>query len=172
MARLGAEALEKLKAEVPLERLVELAGVELRPEDGDLVGSCPFHADEGTSLLVSPAQGTWRCPRCCAQGGTAIEWTMRAEGVSRPHAVELLRDGALPSAPGSGRAKRSTVAKLPPLSGAGAEERDLLSRVRLGYANRTLGYRLPARNRKAGAQLRGMLASNSGSRAMECSVPA
>jgi DNA primase len=32
-----------------------------------------------------------------------------------------------------------------------------VERFRLGYANRTLGYRLPAKNRKAGEELRGAL---------------
>ena len=33
----------------------------------------------------------------------------------------------------------------------------LVETFRLGFANRTLGYRLPAKNRKAGAELRGQL---------------
>jgi hypothetical protein len=35
---------------------------------------------------------------------------------------------------------------------------ELIDRFRVGYANRTLGYRLPAKNRKEGAELRGRLA--------------
>ena len=34
---------------------------------------------------------------------------------------------------------------------------ELIEHFRLGYANRTLGYRLPAKNRKAGGELRGKL---------------
>jgi hypothetical protein len=34
---------------------------------------------------------------------------------------------------------------------------ELVERFRLGYANRTLGYRLPAKNRQAGADIRGRL---------------
>ena len=34
---------------------------------------------------------------------------------------------------------------------------ELVDRFRLGYANRTLGYRLPAKNRQAGADMRGRL---------------
>ena len=39
--------------------------------------------------------------------------------------------------------------------GLGGQE--LIEEFRLGYANRTLGYRLPAKNRKPGAELRGKL---------------
>ncbi len=43
------------------------------------------------------------------------------------------------------------------LSVAGWAITELIDRFRLGYANRTLGYRLPAKNRKTGAELRGKL---------------
>jgi DNA primase len=39
----------------------------------------------------------------------------------------------------------------------GLGEQELIDHFRLGYANRTLGYRLPAKNRKPGAQVRGKL---------------
>lgn len=191
MARVPEQLIEQIKREVSVLRLAELAGVELHPEGENLVGSCPFHPDESSSLLVSPQENAWRCSGDCEAGGSAIEWTMRAEGVSFPHAVELLRDGVVPSAPRSRRSKRSTVSKLPQLLPQDAGERELLERVvdfyaqtlsesaealaylkrrglgdpalierfRLGYANRTLGYRLPMKNRKAGKELRGKLKS-------------
>jgi DNA primase len=37
------------------------------------------------------------------------------------------------------------------------QDPEAIERFRLGYSNRTLGYRLPAKNRQAGAQLRGRL---------------
>ncbi len=39
----------------------------------------------------------------------------------------------------------------------GLDHPELIERFKLGYANRTLGYRLPEKNRKAGAQVRGQL---------------
>ena len=39
----------------------------------------------------------------------------------------------------------------------GLRHPELIGRFRLGFANRTLGYRLPAKNRQAGAELRGRL---------------
>jgi DNA primase len=189
MARIPEEVIERLKEEVSLQRLVELAGVELRQQGKDLVGLCPFHEERTGSLVVSPEKNLWHCMGACQAGGSVIDWVMRAEGVSFRHAVELLRDGVAPSALSGGRVTRSTVAKLPSPLPIGAGERELLERVvgfyaqtlkespealgvlerrglddpglieefRLGYANRTLGYRLPAKNRKPGAELRGKL---------------
>jgi DNA primase len=187
--RIPEEVIEQLKRQVSLVRLAEAAGVELRPEGAGLVGACPFHDDDSDSLLVSPEENTWRCTGDCEVGGSVVEWTMRAEGVSPRHAVELLRDGAVPSPAGSRPPTRSTVSRLPSSLPSGADRGELLERVvdfyartlrespealaylerrglrnpellerfRLGYANRTLGYRLPEKNRKAGAELRGRL---------------
>ena len=189
MARIPDEVIERVKREVSLARLVELAGVELARQGRDLVGCCPFHEDRSPSLVVSPEKNLWHCMGACQTGGSPIDWTMRCEGVSFRHAVELLRDGVAPSAPRDGRVVRSTVKKLSSPLQVGADERELMERVvgfyaqtlrespqaleylegrglvhpelldrfRLGYANRTLGYRLPAKNRKAGEQLRGSL---------------
>ncbi len=43
------------------------------------------------------------------------------------------------------------------LKSRGLDHPELIDRFRLGYANRTLGYRLPEKNRKAGAEIRGQL---------------
>ena len=42
MARIPEEVIERLKQEVSLQRLVELAGVELRRQGKDLVGRARF----------------------------------------------------------------------------------------------------------------------------------
>ena len=189
MGRIPDEVIERLKEEVSLQRLVELAGVELRQQGKDLVGLCPFHEERTGSLVISPEKNLWHCMGACQAGGSVIDWVMRAEGVSFRHAVELLRDGVAPSALSGQRVTRSTVARLPSPLPIGAGERELLERVvgfyaqtlrecpealavlerrglagqelieefRIGYANRTLGYRLPAKNRKPGAELRGKL---------------
>lgn len=39
----------------------------------------------------------------------------------------------------------------------GLGDSELIDRFKLGYANRTLAYRLPEKNRKAGAEIRGKL---------------
>jgi DNA primase len=190
MARIPEEVIERLKEEVSLQRLVELAGVELRRQGKDLVGLCPFHEERTGSLVISPEKNLWHCMGACQAGGSVIDWVMRAESVSFRHAVELLRDGVAPTPLARQRAAvRSTVSKLPSPLAVGADAGELLERVagfyaqtlrespeaqgylqrrgladsallerfRLGFANRTLGYRLPAKNRRAGAELRGKL---------------
>ncbi len=43
------------------------------------------------------------------------------------------------------------------LKSRGLDHPELIERFKLGYANRTLGYRLPEKNRKAGTEVRGQL---------------
>ena len=45
------------------------------------------------------------------------------------------------------------------LAGRGLGSREMVDRFRLGYANRTLGYHLPNKQRQAGAEIRGQLES-------------
>ena len=54
MARIPDDEIERLKQEVPLERLVEAQGIELKRHGADLLGLCPFHDDHEPSLVVSP----------------------------------------------------------------------------------------------------------------------
>jgi DNA primase catalytic core len=188
MARIPQEEVERLKREVSIERLAEAAGVELERHGADFIGRCPFHEDKTPSLIVTPAKNLWHCLGACQQGGSVIDWVMKAEGVSFRHAVELLR-AELPVGPVKA-VKQTTVKKLPPPVAPDADDRAVLSQVvdyyheqlkespealaylekrglrssemverfKLGFANRTLGYRLPLRNRKAGEELRGRLA--------------
>jgi len=203
MARIPDGVIERLKADVSVQRLAEARGVVFTRHGADLIGRCPFHEDRTPSLVVTPAKNLWHCLGACQVGGTVIDWVMRAEGISFRHAVELLQNEALPAAPASASsplaassaasaampAKRSTTRKLAPPLEREAEDAKLLVQVidyyhqvllqspealdylkrrgigneeairtfKLGFANRTLGYRLPEKNRVAGAELRGRL---------------
>jgi len=192
MARISDDELERLKRQVSVQRLAEGKGVQLKAHGKDLLGLCPFHDDREPSLVVTPEKNLWHCLGACQTGGSAIDWVMRAEGVSFRLAVELLRrdhpmlsEPTLPGAP----PKRTTTVKLDELAepdepdhvvvgrvlshytatlkespealaylqGRGLDHPELIERFQLGYANRTLGYRLPAANRKAGQALRSQL---------------
>ena len=63
-------------------------------------------------------------------------------------------DGWLGSMSGrcGSRRRRSAI-----WSGVGLSHPELVDTFDLGFANRTLGYRLPAKNRRAGADIRGRL---------------
>lgn len=189
MARVPDDELERLKKEVSVERLAEARGVKLRRHGADLLGLCPFHEDREPSLVISPQKNLWHCLGACQAGGSALDWVMRAEGVSFRHAVELLRKD-FPSlvAPDVVRPAKSAV-KLPKVLARDATDEELLMRVatyyhatlkespealgylasrglshpelvehfRLGFSNRTLGYRLPGRQWLEGEAMRGRL---------------
>jgi DNA primase catalytic core len=192
MARIPDEELERLKRETDLVALVQAAGVELRRHGANLVGRCPFHDDQGPSLVVTPGAGKnlWHCLGACQAGGSAIDWVMRTDRVSFRHAVELLRvrlGAANPTSPAPAvslaplavKAKdaeaiddaalvrevldfyhetlKASPEAIDYLASRGLNFVALIDHFRLGYANRTLAYRLPAKSRKAGADLRGRL---------------
>lgn len=188
MARIPEHEIERLKADISVQRLVEARGIDLVRHGADWLGRCPFHDDKTPSLVVSPAKNLWHCLGACQTGGTAIDWVMKAEGVSFRHAVELLREG-MPAVSSGERVQRSTVQKLPAPVSSEADDKALLRQVidyyhdtlkqspealayltsrglhhpeliehfRLGFANRTLGLRLPDKTRKAGAEIRARL---------------
>ena len=93
MARIPDEELERLKAEIAVERLVEASGVALKAAGKDLLGRCPFHEDREASLVVTPAKNLWHCFGCQIGGGP-IDWVMKERRVSFRHAVEWLRHGS------------------------------------------------------------------------------
>ena len=98
MARIPEHEVERLKREVSVQRLAEARGIKLHRHGADLLGLCPFHDDRNPSLVITPAKNLWHCLGACNAGGTAIDWVMRANGVSFRHAVELLRADYLPLA--------------------------------------------------------------------------
>lgn len=61
MARIPEAEIERLKEAVPVARLVEASGVELKVGGKDLLGRCPFHEDATASLVVTPGQNLWHC---------------------------------------------------------------------------------------------------------------
>lgn len=184
MARIPPDELERLKAEVSVERLVGSSGVALRVVGKDRHGRCPFHDDREASLVVTPAKNLWHC-FSCQIGGGPIDWMMKSKGVSFRHAVELLREGEidLPAAKhGTVRALTAPVRfdaddaallaetiayyherlkqspeALAYLAKRGINDAALIERFQLGFADRTLGLRLPEKNRKAGGEIRGRL---------------
>lgn len=87
MARIHQEEIDRIKHEVRIEDLVRARGIELRRHgEHDLIGRCPFHADETPSLVISPEKGLWHCMGACQTGGDVFAWVMKTEGVSFRHA--------------------------------------------------------------------------------------
>ena len=194
MARIPDEALERLKREVSLARLIEAQGLKLIVQGKDLACRCPWHeGDDTPSCIVSPKTNLWHCFGCDA-GGSVIDWVMRMHKVSFRHACELLakQHPALAAATststtpaataklsqGKLRTAQSfslaagdqelrdqvidfyhTTLKASPealeyLEKRGLGSMELIEHFRLGYANRTLAYRLAPKQYKAGAEMR------------------
>jgi DNA primase catalytic core len=183
MARIPTEELERLKAEVSVEHLVTASGVDLKAAGKDLLGRCPFHEDREASLVVTPGKNLWHC-FSCQIGGGPIDWMMKRKGVSFRHAVELLREGGTLTGPRARGGRllpaavefdagdqalmdqairyyqerlKQTPEALAYLARRGLDDAELIERHRLGFADRTLGLRLPEKTRKAGNEIRSRL---------------
>jgi DNA primase len=117
-------------------------------------------------------------------GGGVIDWAMKKNGVSFRHAVELLREGIAPVTDGPVKEHRIRVLPPPVtpdadeqkllndvidyyhrclkqspealayLAARGIASEDAIATFKLGFANRTLGLRLPEKNRKDGKLIR------------------
>lgn len=184
MPRISDAELERLKCEVSLLRLIESQGHELKKRGKDWVMRCVFHAEDTPSLSVSEAKNVYHCFGCGASG-TVLDWVMKTQGVSLPHAVQLLRNDAPIGSVEKVGVVRSHARHLPSLA-ADADEQVLLRQVtetyhatlkqspeaqayltqralvhgelidtfKLGYANKSLTYRLPPGYVKEGREVR------------------
>jgi DNA primase len=132
MARIPESELERLKAEVSVERLVEASGIVLTKSNKDRLGKCPFHEDREASLVVTPAKNLFHCFGCGAAGGP-IDWVIKTRGVSFRHAVELLRtDLSLVAGPVE-PLKVSHVRRLPSPVAFDADDQALLNQTMAHY---------------------------------------
>lgn len=187
MARIAESEIEQIKASVSLVRLAESGGTVLEAHGADFIGHCPFHDDKTPSLIITPAKNLWHCLGACQQGGSVIDWVMKQKNISFRHAVELLRQELFPLAAqvvppaidvslppvfqreGDAQATLKRVVafyhetlKVSPealdyLKKRGIDHHEAITHFQLGYANRTLAYRLPASTNKEGAELRSEL---------------
>ncbi len=168
-----------MDAEARLVELVEAFGVRLSPDEGGFVGTCPRCGDQ---LVVDGDR--WSCS--CGAGG-AVELVACFGGFSMTHAAELVRTGWRPDGQTGlvtkstvralpllcdpdaddealidavldhyeGERRNSEPARQW-LAERGVDDA-VADELRIGFANRTLGYRLPEANRKDGAKLRDQL---------------
>jgi DNA primase len=164
-------------------QLVSDSGVDLKRHGADLVGRCPFHEDKTPSLVVTPSKNLWHCLGACNKGGSVIDWVIATKGVSFRHAVELLKSGVtldsdivkvgtirrLPSPIAIGSEESEMLKQVlsfyhdtlldSPVCKAYLDKRKIGDRAvtqkfQLGYSNRTLGLRVPEKNRVAGKEIR------------------
>ena len=185
MARIPAEILERLRREVDLAGLVLGHGVVLNKQGEDLVGLCPFHEESTPSFRVTPSRGLFHCFGCGA-AGDAVAFVMKKRGLAFRHAVELLMAGPelATGVTGVGHAVKlpcpfsldgsdqvlldevtgfynsellSNGACKAYLARRGLMDEELIKTFKLGFANRTMGYRLPPMTKSIGAAFRDRL---------------
>jgi len=187
MPRIPEQEIERLKNEVSVERLVEASGIELKKSGKDWLGRCPFHEDATASLVVTPAKNLWHCFGCGIGGGTidwvmkrrgvsfrhAVELLregglpLAAQTPAKRTTVKTLAapvafdadDQALLNQTIDYYHERllATAEASAYLAARGLDHPELATHFRLGVADRTLGLRLPEKNRKAGADIRAQL---------------
>ncbi len=184
MPRIAESEIDRLKSTVSLLDWVRSEGLEPVKRGKGWVVLCPFHEEDTASCVITPGKNLFNCFGCGA-GGTIVDWVMRRRGVSFPHAIEILRSGpAGPVPENSYRAQHieplmpmdvsaqtalrevmdyyheclhQTPEVLAFLEKRGIGSADLIREFKLGYCNRTLGYRLPSKHTKAGKAIRATL---------------
>ncbi|MBE5223386.1 toprim domain-containing protein [Pectobacterium sp. A113-S21-F16] len=181
MARIPESELQHLKAAVSLVEVVRGQGRKVVKHGKDFVVLCPFHQEKTPSCVISPEKNLYHCFGCGA-GGSVLDWVMKTEGMSLHRAADRLRAelGSVPAAeplpPVSDIANEQERQALlhrvtafyhhtllnAPEAVAYLEKRrlnhpELVAQFRLGFANRTLSYRLPPSKQKDGATIRGQL---------------
>ncbi|TSJ88233.1 CHC2 zinc finger domain-containing protein [Chitinimonas sp. BJB300] len=187
MARIPDTEIERLKAEVSLVRLIEADGIALSKQGKDYAACCPFHEETTPSLIVTPSKNLFHCFGCGVAGGpidwlmkrrgisfrhatellreglplAASAATVKHASVRTlpmPVAVDADDQAALGQVVDYYHASlKQSPEALAYLKTRGLDHPELIDTFRLGYANRTLGLRLPEKNRVAGAEVRGRL---------------
>ncbi|WP_262947434.1 CHC2 zinc finger domain-containing protein [Xenorhabdus indica] len=168
MARIPEAELQHLKTAVSLVAVIEQQGRQLFKRGKDMVVLCPFHEEKTPSMVITPSKNLYHCFGCSA-GGSVLDWVMKTEGLSLRHAVERLRAvlGVNPSVEPlvqpaelvsdaigqQGLLWRvigfyhHTLLNAPEAQAYLAKRRlnhpELVTQFKLGFANRTLAYRLP-----------------------------
>lgn len=135
MGRVLDGEIGRLCEEISLVRLAEVSGVALTKQGKERIGRCPFHDDTGASLVITP-ENHWRCSGCDASGDV-IDWVVKRNGVSRHHAVELLKEGLPEALVAPEPVKTSTIRRLSSPVSAQAEDQGLLEQV-VGFYHEAL----------------------------------
>ncbi|HGV2782338.1 TPA: CHC2 zinc finger domain-containing protein, partial [Escherichia coli] len=165
--------------------MVQAQGRQLVKKGKDFTTLCPFHDEKTPSCVISPEKNLYHCFGCNA-GGSVLNWVMQTEKLSLRKAVERLKaelgdnpavvplvtkdEPEIFAEDEAGRQKLlSRVVEFyhhtllnAPEAVAYLEKRrlnhpELVAAFKLGFANRTLPYRLPAVKSRAGEKIRARL---------------
>lgn len=135
------QALDELKRQIPLMSYLETQ--QWRPlrslARGRWMGLCPLHQDHKPSFLVDPHRHLFYCYGC-GRGGDVIRFAELFHQVKFPQALSLLREwrGVGPLLDDAARFYQAQLqhhdAALAYLHQRGARSRELIERMRIGYA--------------------------------------
>ena len=84
------QAIERVKLAAPIDEIVRARVPELKRAGAEWRACCPFHAEKTPSFYVNPAKGIWHCFGACGEGGDAIAFVQRFDGLAFWEAVEML----------------------------------------------------------------------------------
>ena len=136
MASVTQDDIDRIQAEVSLERLARGRGVELRGHGGTLTGVCPFHRKSRPKLSLDRKANTWSCRSCRVAAGTVVDWTAKAEGVSRRHAIELRRADHQAGTRVGKVVKKSSIKRMAGVLDQTTDDAKLLGQDTIFYADR------------------------------------
>ena len=90
MAQISAENIAQITDRIDI---VQLIGeyVTLRKAGVNFLGLCPFHNEKSPSFNVNPGRRSFHCFGC-QEGGDALKFYMKIEGLSFPQAAEKLAE--------------------------------------------------------------------------------
>jgi DNA primase catalytic core len=159
MARIPETEIERIKKEVSVLDLAQSRGISFKKQGADFIGLCPFHDDHEPSLVITPESNLWHCFGACNTGGSVIDFLMKLENISFRHAVEKLT--GVPELPLAvetldhqkllnqvtefyHQTLHRDPAALEYLAKRGIKSEEAIEVFKIGYANRTLNYAIPA----------------------------
>lgn len=90
MATIPSSVIDEIKQRADIVQVVS-GYIPLKKAGANYRALCPFHEEKTPSFNVNPQRGIFHCFGC-GEGGNAITFVMKYEGVSFPEAVRLLAD--------------------------------------------------------------------------------
>ena len=86
------EIIDSVRAASNIEKVIS-EYVSLRRAGANYKCTCPFHADNNASLMVSPSKDIWKCFGC-GEGGNVFKFVQKFEDISFHEAVKKLAERA------------------------------------------------------------------------------
>ena len=82
-----------LRQRIPIERVTDMLGIQLKKTGAQLRGSCPICSNASSRcFVVTPALNRFWCFGDCQSGGDVIELVARVKQMSHKDAAHLLAE--------------------------------------------------------------------------------